>query len=57
VITPTSTSANILDAMAGNGLNISKAPSKEPAPALKLQMGGAIKTRSPTSGGWLWNGI
>jgi hypothetical protein len=58
VITPTSTSANILDAMAGNGLKISKAPSKEPAsPALKLQMGGALKTRSPTSGGWLWNGI
>jgi len=58
VITPTSTSANILDAMAGNGLKISKAPSKEPAsPAAPLQMGGALKTRSPTSGGWLWNGI
>jgi len=54
VITPTSTSANILDVMAANGLNISKAPSKEPA---SLQMGGALKTRSPTSGGWLWNGI
>jgi len=60
VITPTSTSANILDVMAGNGLKLpfKASPSKGPtSPSIKAQMGGALKTRSPTSGGWLWNGI
>ena len=62
VITPTSTSADILNVMASNGSKI-PAPKADPKiptmPAViaSPQWGGAIKTRSPTSGGWLWNGI
>lgn len=59
VISSTSTSANILDVMASNG---SKIPASKVVPTMppviaSPQQGGAIKTRSPTSGGWLWNGI
>ena len=65
VIASTSTNADILDVMASNG---SKIPAPKAAPKIPTmptmptviaspQSGGAIRTRSPTSGGWLWNGI
>ena len=62
VISSTSTNADILDVMASNG---SKIPAPKAAPKIPTmptviaspQSGGAIRTRSPTSGGWLWNGI
>jgi hypothetical protein len=59
VMTPISTSANILNVMASNRSNIPslKAPKTLPAVIAKSQMGGTLKTSSPTSGGWLWNGI
>jgi hypothetical protein len=100
IITPTSTQANILEAMASNrptmptptisGANIlatkmpstnisatkmpstnisaTKMPStnisaakmpaaKMPATITNPQQGGSLKTSSPTSGGWFWNGI
>jgi len=63
VISSTSTSADILDVMASNGSKIPapkavpKAVSTMSAVIASPQWGGAIKTRSPTSGGWLWNGI
>jgi hypothetical protein len=66
VITSTSTSANILNAMAPNVPKaLPNAPKDLPAViapkalpnALKDVVPTGIKARSPTSGGWLWNGI
>ena len=58
VIASTSTRADLLDVMASNGSKIPapKAPTM-PAAIASPQEGGTLKTRSPTSGGWLWNGI
>ena len=54
---PTVTAPNISKAlptvMASNAVMAPKEITSIPA----IQKGGALKTRSPTSGGWLWNGI
>ena len=54
---PTVTAPNISKAlptvMASNAVMAPKEITSIPA----IQKGGTLKTRSPTSGGWLWNGI